>query len=313
MIFEDGYIPDEVQAAIALENGTRSDRTKLLSLAKGFDDSGKIPPVLEWGQFYAYVQKASQPENLKWWEGFNASKFFTPSQGSMPNCAGFSLANASLIRTLLQIKNEYSEQVPQKFNPQGTWQASKNGSTRGGQTISAIADAGRNIGNCLAMDLGPYTDTQSFPELEERERINAARHQVGVSLYEGSRENVPEIIFNLCKKGFSIIVGNCIAVQDGRKADSNGVEVVQISRQKWAHATTFGGFQIVNNTEYVFWVNSHGNIYPASDGSPDFGGWMSFETVQQFARGQFFDLCAVVYAEADYSQNQAPTLNPWRI
>ena len=312
MIFEDGYIPDQVQAEEALKTGTVSDREKVLAEAKGFDDVGKIPPVMEWSQFYHYIQQLPDPENLKWWEGVNASKFFTPSQGSRPNCAGFAMANASLIRTLLQIKNEFSEQVPQKFNPMGTWQASKNGSTRGGQTISAIADAGRKIGNCLALDLGHYSDTQSFRELEEKELENAARHQIGISLYDGPKEDIPEILFTLCRKGYSAIVGNCTAVKDGRIRDANGVETVEVSSQRWAHATAFGGFQNVGGTEYIFWINSHGEIYPAEDGSPAFGGWMTMETLQKFIQGQFFDLCAVVYAEADFSRNIDPTLNPWK-
>jgi len=312
MIFADGYIPDEVQMEEARKLGVPSDREKLLAEAKGFDDAGKMPPVTSWPEFYEYVKKLPDAGNTRWWEGVNVDSLFTPSQGTRPNCAGFSMANASLIRILLQKKNEFSEQVPVRFNPQGTWQSSKNGSTRGGQTISAIADAGRRLGNCLASDLGNYDDSQSFRSLDETVLENAARHQIGISLYDGPRENVPEIIMTLCRKGFSIIVGNCTAAADGRRKDANGVECVDVSRQEWAHATCFGGYQEVGGKRYVFWVNSHGNIYPASDGSPAFGGWMPEQTLLNFVQGQFFDLAAVVYAEANFCETAEKTLNPWR-
>lgn len=312
MKFEDGYIPDAVQAAQALKAGTVSDREKVLAEAKSFDDSGKIPPVTVWKDFYEYLSLSPDAENAKWWENADISDLFTTSQGNQPNCAGFALANAALTRILLQEKNEFSEQIPVRFNPMGTWQRSKNGSTRGGQTISAIADAGRKIGNCLASDLGNYDDSQSFRSLEKSVLENAARHQIGISLYDGPREDVPAIIFQICRKGFTAIVGNCIAVKDGRTCDSNGVETVETSTQPWAHATAFAGFQEVEGKEYVFWINSHGNIYPSNDGSPPFGGWMTRETLREFTAGQFFDLCAVVYAESDFRKDSPKTLNPWK-
>lgn len=312
MNFENGYIPDAVQAEEAKAQGVVSDREKLLAQAKGFDDVGRVPPVTEWGEFYSFVRNMKDVKNGEWWKVTDSGELFTPSQGQRPNCAGFALANASQIRVLMQMLNEYSEQMPSKYNPQGTWQNSKNGSTRGGQTISAIADAGRTVGNCLVADLGEYSDSQSFRSLQADTLQNASNHQIGISLYDGPREEIPEIIMTLCRKGFSVIVGNCVAVKDGRQTDENGVEVVRASNQQWAHATCFGGWKTVGGTDYVFWVNSHGAIYKGTDGSPAIGGWMSTETLRDFSKGQFFDLCAVVYAEALTDKNFTPSLNPWR-
>lgn len=310
MIFSDGYIPDEIQAQEARKVGGVSDREKVLAQAKPFDDASQTPPVWDWKDFISSLN--SPYEEVLWWEKSDARQLFTASQETLPNCAGFAMANAALVRTLIQKDLEFSEQSPVKFNPLGTWQASKKGSLRGGQTISAIADAGREIGNCLASDLGDYSDRQSFRTLDETTRQNASRHQIGISLYDGPRDAIPELLMTLCRHGITAIVGNCVAVKDGRTRDSNGVEVVSISNQGWAHATAFGGFKTVNGTDYVFWLNSHGEIYPASDGSPAFGGWMDLKTLKQFVQGQFFDLCAVTYCEANFNSNIKPTLNPWR-
>lgn len=312
MKFENGYIPDEVQAQEARKVGEISDRDKILKIAVPFDDVNAVPPVIEWSSFYEFISKMADVENGKWWEVSGSKDLFTDSQGMRPNCAGFALANASQVRVLMQVLNEFTEQVPEAYNPQGTWQKSKNGSTRGGQTISAIADAGRETGNCLKSDLGEYSDSQSFRTLNQKTLENASRHQIGISLFDGPREEVPDAIFTLCKKGFTAIVGNCTAIQDGRQKDENGVECVSVSRQEWAHATAFGGWQKVNGKEYVFWLNSHGPIYSATDGSPAFGGWMDMNTLKQFVQGQFFDLCAVVYAETEADENAKITLNPWR-
>ncbi|MCL2624401.1 MAG: hypothetical protein FWD31_12125, partial [Planctomycetaceae bacterium] len=85
-------------------------------------------------------------------------------------------------------------------------------------------------------------------------------------------------IIECCRAGLGVAFGNSTAVS-GSTTDSNSVKVAVI-RGNWAHATHFTSYRIVNGTEYVFWVNSHGPIYGnSSEGEPADGAWMTRKMV----------------------------------
>lgn len=303
MNFLDGYIPDVIQAKEAHEAGRPSDRETVLSLAVPWDASD-VPPVVEWESFSGSLESLPDVES-RWWEGCNPAELFTASQEYRPNCAGFSEANAALMRTLIQSQSQFSEQKPERFNPMALWQLSKGGSVRGGQTISAMAKYGNEVGNFLASDLGNYDPAQTFATTTEVQKENASKHQIGVCLYEGS--NPTEAILTACRKGFTVFIGNSRAVS-GSEKDSNGMTVARLGGI-WSHATAFGGYLKINGKEYVFWVNSHGNIYVTQD-APTFGCWMDEETLNRFCSSSFCDVAIVTYVESPYDLTLKPTLNP---
>lgn len=308
MRFSNGYIPDAVQAFEAKKRGVPSDRQRLVGKVVPYGDNTQTPAVIAWDEFKAVLETGKPAKRTDWWNVGEGANLFTESQGSMPNCAGFAAANASQIKVLLQTVNDFSEQVPKPFNPQGTWQKTKKGSISGGQTISAIAEGIREIGNCLIEDIGEYSDRKSLRVLPEKALENAALHQCAVCIYEGSAAQAFDWVLKACEQGYSVIVGNYPAVANGTFKDANGVECVKLSGQ-WAHATCFGGFQKKGGVRYAFWVNSHGNLYRSNDGTPAFGGWMAEDTLKRFSSGQFFDVAFVIWAEACFDPHAEKTLN----
>lgn len=267
-------------------------------------DITKTPAVVEWRSFEAALQNMPDIET-HWWTKFNWQEYFTASQEYRPNCAGFGLSNAATMRTLIQTAFQYSEQKPQKYNPFMTWLLSKGGSVYGGQSISMMAKYGNEVGLFLASDVGDYDPAKSSTHRSDQANENAKKHQVSFCLYEGN--NPAEAILEACRKGFTVFLGNSVGIAPGRVTDENGVEVVEISGS-WAHAHAGGGFQIVNGVRYLYWMNSHDAIYPAKDGTPPIGGWMSEHTLRRFLSGAFADVCFIIYAECPYDLTLKPTL-----
>lgn len=269
-------------------------------------DITKTPNVIEWASFEAALN--SMPDIQKnWWEVYDWKQYMTASQEYRPNCAGFGMANAAMMRTLIQAGIQHSEQLPQKFNPMLTWLLSKGGSAWGGQSIGAMAKYGNEVGNYLACDIGDYDPARASTRRGNEADENARKHQICYSIYDG--DSPAEAIVAACRKGFTVFVGNSRGIASGVTTDSNGVEVVRTAGS-WSHATAFGGFKIVNGKRYVFWVNSHGSIYQSGDGTPPIGGWMSEESVEYFMGGSFADVCVIVYAECPYDLSIKPSLNP---
>lgn len=319
-----GWIPDRIQAEEAKAEGTRSDRDFLLSMAKTFSDSHNVPEVWNFVDFAQNAQRLKDAEHPDWWnltttDGRKAADLLTPNQGSLPTCAGVSGTNAVQLAEILQNANRFGESEPQKFNPLGTWQMTKNGSRSGGQTISAMAEGLRSIGSCLESDLGKYSDRQNFRVLDDTALGNAAHHQAGVALWDDdelSRDDLCEMVFMLARKGFAGFFGCVNALADGIEKDRNGVPVLRLSGRKWAHAMACAGWMERNGTEYIAVINSHGSRYADSSRSftlPDHCGFMDLETFRRMASGAWFDFCAITSAEGKQDFSAKPTLNPWRV
>jgi len=268
-------------------------------------DATDFPQVADWGSFQDFLEKQFD-QRQNWWQYGKTDELFTKSQSYRPNCAGFALANASLCSIISQRINRYSEHLPVKFNPMVCWQKSKNGSVRGGQSIAEIAIAGNKFGNYLADDCGAYDPAITFETTNPTEDEHAQKHQIGYALYTGSKPW--EAVLLACRKGYACVLGNSRAV-GGCQKDKNGVYAAFLSGS-WAHATAACGYKNVNGKDYVFWINSHGDIYKSPDETPDFGCWMSEETLRSFLGSSFNDVAVITYCEAEYDTSVKATLNP---
>ena len=266
-------------------------------------DAEDVPPVTDWSSLEADL--LARPDcSFQWWQAPGAVSLFTPSQGKRPNCAGFSLANATMSLTLVQRYARNSEQKPEAINPMVTWQLSKGGSVIGGQSIAAMAQAGNKYGNYMVKDVGKYDPGVTFRTTDDFANVVARLHQVGISLYDG--DDPAGAVLLACRKGLSCMVGNDRAVC-ATGTDEKGVEAAAISGS-WAHATAFCGWKNVDGKNYVFWMNSHGDIYRTKDGTPAFGCWMGERDLKLFLGGSFADVCVLTYAEATYDDTLKPTL-----
>lgn len=268
-------------------------------------DAFEKPPVSTWKSFKDFLE-AQPDQTVNWFEKVDPYEYFTPSQSYRPNCAGFAMANAATCALISQKENRFSEQVLAKFNPFVTWIKSKNGSVSGGQSIAGIAIAGNDYGNYLVQDVGDYNPDRVIRTTQPEEDEDALQHQIGYCLYDG---NEPwEAILLACRKGYACFVGNGRAV-GGCSRDPNGVPVANLSGS-WSHATAFAGYQVVNGIQYVFWINSHGDIYESDGFTPRFGCWMSESILRTFMASSFNDCAIVTYTEAPYNTEIIPTLVP---
>ncbi len=199
------------------------------------------------------------------------------SQEARPSCMGHADAFAHH-STTLQLIARGAPLVYSPFNPIVTWAITKGGSIRGGQSVSEMADGANGIGHFPEELVG--TNNQSVPSYKNH--LEAAKqYQSALVFLNFKGKTLADEIIRCCAAGLSVALGNSTAVS-GSTVDKNGVKIATL-RGNWAHATSFTGYRVVNGTEYVGWVNSHGSRYKSSDESePADLCWMNRSLVEQF-------------------------------
>lgn len=199
------------------------------------------------------------------------------SQGSLGSCMGHSDSFAHHSATL-QLIARGVPLIYASFNPVVTWSITKNGSIRGGQTVSEMAKGANEIGHFPEHLVG--TNNQSVPSYTEH-TASAKQYQSAILFLNFRGAELAEEIIQSCAAGLAVAIGNSTAVS-GCTIDKNGIKVATL-RGTWAHATHFTSYRIVKGTEYIGWVNSHGSRYQMSDeGEPADMCWMNRDLVERF-------------------------------
>ncbi|MGL6193243.1 MAG: hypothetical protein ACRC2T_00305 [Thermoguttaceae bacterium] len=237
------------------------------------------------------VLKNTAPERKK------SSRLYF-SQGGLGSCCGHAFAFA-WHSSLLQLIARGAPLVYTSHNPVVTWSITKNGSIRGGQSISEGAKGVNLIGNFPEELVG--TNNQSVPEYKKYIE-EAKRYQSAILFLNFKGKELADEIIKCCAAGLSVVIGNSTAVS-GSKIDSNGVKIAVLSGS-WAHATHFTAYRIVNGIEYIGWVNSHGDRYKSSDeGEPSDLCWMPRSIVEQFVAtaAGYGPACVVLPESVTYS------------
>ena len=203
--------------------------------------------------------------------------YFT--QGGLGSCSGHGDAFAHQ-SSVLQLIARGASLTYCSINPVVMWAITKGGSTRGGQTISEIAKGANTIGHFPEFLVG--TNNQSVPAYQQY-LADAKKWQSAIMFLNFRGKELANEIIECCAAGLSVPFANSTAV-NGCKLDKNGVKVANISGF-WAHMTHFTAYRVVNSTEYVGWVNSHGPIYKSSDeGEPADMCWMSRAALETFVQ-----------------------------
>jgi hypothetical protein len=199
------------------------------------------------------------------------------SQGNLGSCMGHadSFAHHS---TTLQMIARGAPLIYTTFNPIVTWSITKGGSLRGGQSVSEMAKGANNIGHFPEHLVG--TNNQSVPDYKTHIKT-AKDYQSAIMFLKFRGKELADEIIQCCAAGLSVVIGNSTAVS-GSTTDKNGIKVA-VLRGTWSHATHVTAYRIVNGTEYIGWVNSHGLRYNNSDeGEPADMCWMSRVLVEKF-------------------------------
>ncbi len=201
--------------------------------------------------------------------------YFT--QGWLGSCAGHGDGFGHCSTTLQMIARGASL-IYHSINPVVMWAITKGGSTRGGQSVAEIAKGANTIGHFTEDKVG--TNNQVVPPYEKFLE-DAKKFQSAILFLNFRGKELADEIFQCCAAGLSVPVANSLAVT-GCTIDKNGVKIAVLGGY-WAHMTHFTGYRVVNGTEYVGWVNSHGPRYKSSDeGEPAEMCWMPRTLVEQF-------------------------------
>jgi hypothetical protein len=210
------------------------------------------------------------------------------SQGSRPSCMGHAddFAYRSSILSAIGLGAPLRYEVT---NPYPLWWLSKNKSERGGQSVGKMSKAANEIGH-FTMSSAGTNNTAISTEFEQNSnrimQLSKKYQSALVYLTAETSAGLADQVFNICRAGFGIALGNSTAV-NGSTVDSNNVQVATLGG-RWAHATSFNSWMVRRGTPYVFWTNSHGKIYTkATFGEPHDGCWMTLPTCTTFLSTAF--------------------------
>jgi hypothetical protein len=209
-----------------------------------------------------------------------------PSQGIRPSCAAHAGKNAYQVALLTSI----ARGLPLDFtpiNPIYTFWISKNYSLIGGQVLSEMAIAYKDIGSYTFPMVG--NDVISPTRAKATQYADDAKNfQASLVFLPQTGKDLVDAIFRVAKAGLGVAVGNSHAVS-GVTTDENKVKLARLSGA-WAHSVMLSSYRELNGKRYVFWWNSHGPIYKGAsagvsdEGCPYEGAWMDDATLTQFAK-----------------------------
>lgn len=314
-----GCIPNRKQTREYLDAGKKPPLETLRENAVPWD-SNEIPPISTWKSVKEKLETFNGVISKNWFERKvyrdNPGLLIT-SQGSIGSCAGVSLYDRCYQTTLINQVGMGSEQTIEPVNALVTWLISKGGLRAGGQSIASVLEYGREVGIYPSRLVGKY-DSGSRYDSDWRKYDEAAKsRQMGFALIEEengeqlSALDLVDSIIKCCRGGLSVEIGQSRAVRDGVQTNSDGVDVGVIGGS-WSHATAFSGYKKVNGNDYVFWINSHGNIYKSNDGTPDYGCWFGRDELYRFVNCSFCDVAVITYAESPYGTVNS-NLNPLEV
>lgn len=312
-----GCIPASVQAATARAEGKKSDIEKVEQLAAPWDKSDQ-PSIIRWDKEWENHLKelADSYDALRdsgqlppvWVMASLDGKDIEKLAGSiqrMNDCAAWATSRAALCTALFQ---EWlgAEIDIAKYNPNGIYAYSSGYTPRdwewvpdNGRTIYAICETACMTGNFTDEMIGDYKAEARYTPLMLKTAGEAKENQLGFA-YVGNRsaEELADIIILSLRACKPVVIGNSIALRDGTRKNSDGVYISDVGGG-WGggHATAACDIKKVGDKYYPFIYNSHGALYPAPDGRPPEGTYITRDGLIRYLSGSFADIMPCTYIE----------------
>lgn len=201
---------------------------------------------------------------------------FSWNQGPVPSCSMHGAAHAFQCAQLVSIglgASMYYDAV----NPIYSYYDARGGDMNGGLDLYTVADYVNKKGFAPARLVG--NDNQRVSQnglgvLRERGK----EFQTGVVPIE---DHLDERILKACRGLCSVCFGAGVLFT-GCTRDQYGVKVMA-GMQRGGHAQCFAGYLRRGGEEYVFNLNSYGNIYGGTTvGEPDCGAWVGRNALKQY-------------------------------
>ena len=272
-------------------------------------------PVVKWD---AYFEKwldrrialadayAARGFCLHPWEIFRAlpesarrGNIFAWDQGNLPSCSMHGAAHAYQCATLTAIALG-APLYYESFNPIYPFYGARGGDLSGGLDLWTAADWVNRRGMTPVSLVGPdnlRVRRENIPLIDE-----ARKWQGAIVLIEDDFERK---IFRACRALCSVSFGSGRLFTRSR-IDGGGVKVMD-GAASGGHAQCFTAWRAIGGTEYIFNLNSHGDIYGATaEGEPAAGAWVTAEHLEVYARDmERFGYPYVVFTEGDFRRSPA--------
>lgn len=313
-----GCIPSYVQEEEARRMGLKSDKELIESIVAPWNITNQ-PRIIDWSaDWVAYLEEEAEVKDLmrkhnrfppawaicKRVRGITLAELVKTLQ-KRNDCAAWATTRGALIMALIQIWFG-AERTVEPYNPTGIYAYSSGAVpyanvrfADNGRTIYAICKAACEVGNFTVADIGDYVGGTSFTQQMIDAIQNAEKNQTGFA-YVGDRSanELAEIVILSLRSGRPVVIGNDVALRDGVKQDANGMFITEASGG-WGggHATCAIDYRKVNDTEYVYIVNSHGNIYNSGTDIPAFGAYITRASLVKYLSGRFADIMPLTYTE----------------
>lgn len=311
-----GCIPSSVQAAEASKAGVPSDVERIAKLAAPWDATDQ-PSIIKWDS--AWIQKLEQDaaafDRLRdtktlppIWEiaamyGYKLADLCGSLQKTN-DCTAWAVSRCAICLALFQ-RWQGAELDVEAYNPMGVYCYASGETPRewahvanNGRTIYRIAETACNQGNFPVSAIGAYTGAAQYTPLMIKSVNVAAENQTGF-VYVGDRsaQELADIIILSLRACRPVIIGNIVALRDGTHVNGDGVYISDVGGT-WGggHATAAVDIKKVGDRYYPWIYNSHGSLYPAPDGSPDGGTYITREGLARYLSGSF-DVMPTTYME----------------
>lgn len=325
-----GCIPSAIQARQALACGQKSDEQKIAELSAPWDASDQ-PAIIQWNEDW----KAKLEEDAKAFDVlrdyrklppvWEIAKFYRYDLEELcgkiqrcNDCTAWGVSRAAVCLALYQ-KWTGAEVEVEKLNPTGVYAYSSGSKPRSGErfadtgrTIYSIAETACKVGNFPASSIGAYNGESRFTSAMLEHEQDAKKNQLGFVYLGGEKrtaKELAEIVILSLRACRPVIIGNIVALRDGTGINSDSVRVSEVGGS-WGggHCTAAVDIKKVGNRYYPWIYNSHGNLYPAGDGSPDGGTYITREGLEKYLGGYYADVMLTTYVERPRVESEA--LNP---
>ena len=313
-----GCIPSFVNEEESRRMGILSDKEKIEQLATPWNATDQ-PRIIEWNKDWENFLKseADAKDGLRFagqfpppWE--MCERFFGMPFADLVgviqkrnDCAAWATTRAAVVMALNQ-RWFGAEREVESYNPTGIYAYSSGSTPRAGsyfadngRTIYGIAKTACETGNFPVDVIGEYKGGTWFTEQMIESVSVAEKNQTGFAYVSerGADRKVDVILLSL-RSGRPVVIGNDIALRDGCRQDANGMWITDVGGG-WGggHATCAIDYRKVNDTEYIYIVNSHGNIYNSGTSIPAFGAYITKPGLKRYLSGSFSDIMPVTYTE----------------
>lgn len=325
-----GCIPSFVNEEEARRMGVLSDKEQIEQLATPWNAT-ETPRIIEWNSDWeSFLKEEADAKDVMRRNGqFPPPWELCEKFCRMPlkdlavwyqkrnDCAACATTWAAVVMALNQ-RWFGAERDVEAYNPTGIYAYSSGSTPRAGnyfadngRTIYGIAKTACETGNFPVDVIGEYNGVTWFTQQMIESVPVAEKNQAGFAYVSerGADRKVDVILLSL-RSGRPVVIGNDIALRDGCRQDANGMYITDVGGS-WGggHATCAIDYRKVNDTEYVYIVNSHGNIYNSGTSIPAFGAYITKAGLKRYLSGGFSDIMPGTYTECPLGKENF-NLNP---